>query len=314
MTVDVLWNFLGMGGRSRTAPAVAMTGAGFGLGEVSPGTSEAVSEGGRGESVELARNTRASGAGSRDPERSRVRLLAARGLAALLLVAFAALLALPLQAQAATLVSNIGQTNSTSTALQVNEMAQGFVTGDNTGGYSLESIEIDLASVPGAGHTSNLTVALWSADVLGKPDSLVATLSNPSNLSDGAGDLVKTFTAPPNTVLAANTTYFVHFSNSSGLVVNIDRTTSNSEDAGTASGWSINNDRLFRARGSTNSWSTSNRIGKIRVNGQANEAETPVTSDTDSAGPGGRRGWTAPPQLRSEAVGARLQILPENAQ
>ena len=67
LTVDVLWNLLGMGGRSRTVPAVAMTGAGVGLGVVSPGTSEAVSEGGRGESVELARNTRASGAGSLDP-------------------------------------------------------------------------------------------------------------------------------------------------------------------------------------------------------------------------------------------------------
>ena len=38
LIMDVLWNFLRMGGRSRAAPAVAITGVGFEFGVMSPGT------------------------------------------------------------------------------------------------------------------------------------------------------------------------------------------------------------------------------------------------------------------------------------
>ena len=67
--------------------------------------------------VDVGSNETASARTSADPgrpSRLRGRCLAARGLAAGLLVAVAGLLALPLQAQAQTqiLVSNVGQPNS----------------------------------------------------------------------------------------------------------------------------------------------------------------------------------------------------------
>ena len=186
------------------------------------------------------------------------------------LAAFAALLALPLQAQAqtaTTFVSNTGQTAATHVALLGYEMVQGFVTGDNTGGYTLESIEIDFSSLPTSSNASSLTVALWSADILDKPDSSVATLSNPSDLSTDSGTNIKKFTAPANTVLEAEAMYFVHFSSSVDTGVTVDRTHSPGEDADPASGWSINNQRWHRARGTTNHWSPSFYVARIRVNG-----------------------------------------------
>ena len=199
--------------------------------------------------------------------------------AAGLLLAFAALLAQPLQAQAATLVSNISQTASSSVQLSINEMAQGFETGDNTDGYTLESIEIEFASVPSSGSASSMVVALWSA--VGttdfRPSSSLATLSNPSNLSGSTGDKIKTFTAPPNTVLAANTTYFVHMAYKGGSGVRIGRTGSKVEDAGAASGWSIIDERLFRSEGHSGSWNTSPNLVRIRVNGTVNGGTTTST-------------------------------------
>ena len=186
------------------------------------------------------------------------------------LAAFAALLALPLQAQAqtaTTFVSNTGQTAATNVTLWAYDMVQGFVTGDNTGGYTLESIEIDFSSLPTSSNASSLTVALWSADILDKPDSSVATLSNPSDLSTDSGTNIKKFTAPANTVLEAEAMYFVHFSSSVDTGVTVDRTHSAGEDADPASGWSINNQRWHRARGTTNNWSPSFYVARIRVNG-----------------------------------------------
>ena len=195
------------------------------------------------------------------------------------LVAVAALLALPLQAHADVLVSNIGQTLSSSTQLALNEMAQGFETGDNTGNYTLESIDINFASLPVSGDGIKLTVRLWSATSSGLPDSSLARLSNPSDLSTQSGEYIKTFTAPANTVLEAETIYFVHMSYVGGSLIEIDRTQATGEDANPASGWSINNNRLFRSRASNNSWNTSTHIGSIRVNGTVIEGTTPTLSD-----------------------------------
>ena len=59
-----------------------------------------------------------------------------------LLVAFAAVLALPLQAQAqSTLVSNLGQGNDSSADVNP-PVAQRFTTGSNPGGYTLSRVEI----------------------------------------------------------------------------------------------------------------------------------------------------------------------------
>ncbi len=109
----------------------------------------------------------------------------ARCAAAVLVFAFgAALLGMPAAAQAVALVSNVQQPNTKYWTQVVGETAQGFRTGSNTGGYTLESIEIDFLRVWSSGSdASNLRVTLWSATSGQRPAAFLATLTNPSDLS-----------------------------------------------------------------------------------------------------------------------------------
>ena len=102
-------------------------------------------------------------------------------------------------------------------------------------------------------------------------------MTNPGSVSSNA---VATFTAPTDTTLAADTDYFVHVSYRGGAnTLEIERTTSTGEDDTPAAGWTINDERLWRIRGSASdvTWNTSNRILKIRVNGTAVGGGTPST-------------------------------------
>ena len=80
-------------------------------------------------------------------------------LAAVLLVAFAALLALPLQAQAqTTLVSNTGKNNSSNRSIGLNDYPQAFGTGSNAAGFDLDGIVLDFAAAPIGTATLTVTV------------------------------------------------------------------------------------------------------------------------------------------------------------
>ena len=137
------------------------------------------------------------------PGRLRLRFLAAHGLTAVLLVAVAALLALPMQAQAqTTLVSNVGQTRSGSLGLDTHEGAQAFTTGDNSAGYTVTSVGLDLSS--GADPTFNFTVGIWTNSNSNLPGSSLVTLTQPSSLIPGVNEFTTS-----GIELAANTTYWV---------------------------------------------------------------------------------------------------------
>ncbi len=97
------------------------------------------------------------------------------------LAAFAALLALPLQAQAqTTLVSNLGQTHVATAGYSVGvigaskfSQAQQFTTGDNAAGYALSSIQVYIRSFD---STDSARVSIYEADASGNPDSSRYTL------------------------------------------------------------------------------------------------------------------------------------------
>ncbi len=206
--------------------------------------------------------------------------------AAVLVFAFgAALLGAPAGAQAGVLVSNFGRDTTTPVALNPNEMAQGFRTGTNAGGYALESIEIDFSLVPSSSDASSLTATLWSSTINDRPDSFLATLTNPSGLSDSNSTNVKAFSAPAGTGrLKVRTFYFVHLSYTGDTDVSLDRTSSVYEDhASRAAGWTINNIRLYRPVGTTVGWTPSS-LGlspgqlRIRINGRNNAA--PMAADS----------------------------------
>ena len=167
--------------------------------------------------------------------------------AALLLVSVSA----PGQAAVTTLVSNTNQPGiSGSTSVNANDHAQAFTTGQNTLGYTLASIELDVGTAPGNGV---LTVSV-RAEASGSPSSTdLYKLNNPSNLGTGP----QTFTAPASATLSANTQYFMHMTFAPSGSANQPQwraTLSASEDSGGAKGWSISNTRQLRATGSSGNW------------------------------------------------------------
>ena len=170
-------------------------------------------------------------------------------------------------AQADTLVSNIGKSTSGSSAASDSDLAQAFTTGSGTGGYNLESVELDVSSF--SGTTSDISVSINSGGT--NPGSEVFALTNPGTISSG----VRTFTAPANTILAANTTYYVVISSTdSATTLRLNRTSSDNEDAGAANGWTIANTR--RTKSTTGSWQTGQDSFKIRVIGTAVDNTPPV--------------------------------------
>ena len=169
------------------------------------------------------------------------------------------------------LVSNIGQTAATGAAnvSTTQSSAQGFTTGTNSGGYTLDSVE--LAVTPFDGTASDITVSIYS-ESSGDPGTLVHTLTTPGSLSDP----VTTFTAPSGATLAASTTYYVVASTASTLFL-LSRTEATAEDTGGASGWSIADDRRFSRNLVT--WTTATVPIRMRINGAAATATTSTITE-----------------------------------
>ena len=181
-----------------------------------------------------------------------------------------------------TLVSNEGQATAvagTITPTTYTRRAQSFTTGTNSGGYNLTSIGVNTSG--GLNFVmSNFAATIRTADASGNPSGTVLhSLTNPSAFTGtGEGETggITVFTAPANTVLAASTTYFVHFEVTGGTVsTGIRLTASHSEDSGAAEGWSIvNSGRRYH----NNAWQTrSTRLLKIQVVGSAVGAGSAAT-------------------------------------
>ena len=131
--------------------------------------------------------------------------------AAAVLLAFAALLSLPLQAEAqTTLVSNTGQSSATNlravgpVGAFFYSNAQWFSTGSEEGGYTLSAIDVLVDDFKSA---SSPRVSIYTV-VSGNPGTSLYLLTNPATLDD---DAINTFTAPANATLEKDTDYFVVF-------------------------------------------------------------------------------------------------------
>ena len=162
------------------------------------------------------------------------------------------------------LVSNLDQSASSRFAIPGIEYAQSFTTGRSDA--LLSSIEVDLHQVPDT--PANLTVSLWSADGSTPPRPLahLHSLGKPA-LSVG----LNTFSAPADTELAANTTYFIHLVDTSVSASSVratapQLTTGTAEDGVSVSGWSIGDQRFKRERGET-FWNSRSTLMRMKVNG-----------------------------------------------
>ena len=179
---------------------------------------------------------------------------------------------------ATTLVSNIGQTRSTTFGTGSTVQAVGFTTGSNTGGYTLSSIEAVAKTAPTAAQRATIRAELWSAATGGGPDSKLADLTVPSTVALGT----VSFAAPPNTTLSASTTYYLLIYTVGSYVLELDVTASTSEDSGGMTGWSIGDSSWFTqgfdtptTAGATWSEDTNFGVMRIRVKGAA---ATPTTA------------------------------------
>ena len=152
-----------------------------------------------------------------------------------------------------TLVSNRDQESTLYTdPLGEHERAQGFTTGRRASGYTLTSLEFITEPRPGQ-SAGALSVSLWTSDT-GQPGQRIATFTNPSDLTSTGS---KKFTAPEPVVLAPRTTYFAVLS-FRGVEGNIGVAiaSSNSEDSGSLSGWTIADSYVYRRKASspTTAW------------------------------------------------------------
>ena len=197
-----------------------------------------------------------------------------------LLAVAATAMATPVQAQTVeTLVSNTGPTSSSSVALS-HKGTQRFTTGAHTAGYTLSSVDI----VVRLSNAFSLSVCETGGD--GFPTSTCTNLTPPATFAGGA----VTFTAPADTTLSASTTYAVVVTKGSQNL-EARQISSDSEDTGAATGWSIRNnyDSLDSAAGSWNA-DGSNSL-QIAIKGYANTppnnaptVANPITDQTAMEG------------------------------
>ena len=166
------------------------------------------------------------------------------------------------------LVSNAGQGSDNSWNASENR-SQPFTTG--AAGATLSSVEIISEDPEG----DDVVVSLCTVDGSNHPTSDCTALTAPSSFA--AGTLV--FTAPDGTTLAATTTYSVLITSPGGDNLNLDATTSDNEDAGGATGWSIAD--TFDSETSPNVWSSINMSLRITIKGTLNNAPTVATEIPD---------------------------------
>ncbi len=167
------------------------------------------------------------------------------------------------------LVGNMTQTTGAYLVTGDWSVAQAFTTGADSGGYRLDNIDVVVnASSISTTQRASIRAQLWSATSGGAPNEKVADLTVPAH-PISAGTV--SFAAPSNTVLSASTTYYAVFYTVGSFDISLNYTTSDSEDAGGAAGWSIANGYRnveVDEPTSTTTWSSeqSNSL-RIRVRG-----------------------------------------------
>ena len=178
------------------------------------------------------------------------------------------------------LVGNVWQTETDDReASSTFDLAQAFTTGANAYGYALSGIEVRLENVSATIATLDIpTVKVVSGSATG---TVIATLDPGVEHMDAVATRNFLLTAPANTGLAASTNYYVVIEEGS-THLRVLGTTSDSEDSGGATGWSIADNGLFRGSTSTDNFTNivQGYSFMIRVNGTVNASNiAPVFSD-----------------------------------
>ena len=187
----------------------------------------------------------------------------------------------PAQAQTGdVLVSNTGQTSAQQYSLTSNfpKRAQKFTAGSAA---DVSSVGISFGVIANAASPETELTVTINVVSGNDPGSVHCELDNPASISQSS---VSYFSASDCT-LYAGTDYFVVIERTAGFTqfIGLDSTSSDSEDASSATGWSIANVRHY-FDDSGNTWDTSASAAyQIDVRGQ--EVELPPTITTDASMP-----------------------------
>ena len=161
------------------------------------------------------------------------------------------------------------------------EAATAFTTGTDDHGYGLALVTLELSLSPFHTGTPVPEVTIRS-DGNGAPGPVLFTLDNPSNIGSlSFSDMRFAFSAPPQTWLAPNTTYWlvVH---ATDAVLTVAYTEILDEDGGKKPGWSIGNNLFDRPRASNSTWTLDEPIViKMSFTGVVFSATRAEPSDWD---------------------------------
>ena len=184
------------------------------------------------------------------------------------------------------LVSNMGRSTAHAPhTLGTNDLAQAFTTGDHAEGYTLTGVDVRFETVPTP--SIGYAVGIWSSDEEvdsgADSDDVHEPHEKLADLTCGAPAtrIVGCAAAGTGFDLEADTTYLFVVDSSSSAFNQLRLTTSDDEDAGRASGWSIEDTLLWRSRSSTGGWTGDDDAAKIRVNGFAKSLGTTAPTAAD---------------------------------
>ena len=200
------------------------------------------------------------------------------------------------------LVSNVGQTGSGSTAFegQTLTVMQFFRTGSHTDRYALDSItaQMTASSALTAAEVGRIRAELWRWGATQK----TADLTVPPGIANASGAV--RFDAPPGTVLQGDLGYGIAiYATSAVSKLSWHRTSSNNEDAGAASGWSIANENFTGATRPGTTLTQGSDVFLIRVDGAARAAPAAPAELTVTAGDARLDvSWTAPSDTGHSAI------------
>ena len=208
-----------------------------------------------------------------------------------LLVAFTTLVGLPLQAQAVTLVSTLGQnTDGQQTIFDSQRVATKFTAGPNSG-YTLTSVTVKRGS---GGQAIDVAIHAVNTNNSNNPaNTALYSFTRPSGNASGN----RTFTAPAGAALTQDTSYFVVITTNASGAQSIPVTNANGEDAGGIAGWSVANS----GRKYDGSWGSAGTL-RMKLEGAGT---TPNSAPTFDDG-------TSTTREFDETIGQAVVGLPEN--
>ena len=129
-------------------------------------------------------------------------------------------------------------------------------TGANSEGYVIHSVALEFAEA--LEDPSGVKVSLWSNHRPGRwdrPKTEIFAFTNPPSIEARLTE----FTAPADTVVEADTSYWIMIERTGNTAIRFAKTASDSEDSISEAGWNIGSLRFHRPRNMNGRW-TNNKV------------------------------------------------------